>query len=382
MESSKLNLYRNYWRPNGKPWIGITPVKFCVYSFLIASLFTLVAVSCDVVKETVEESYISYATNISWSLSLIAIFPAVLGLTFYYYQKAPTVLMDLYRTLVGTTNSSAFDQLCKRIDEMANHRLLPIAVLLAAVFLNIVYFRSFLIDPEHAESWMFYKEEWSIFDFKNQFTYVGYIAVLIQVFLTYWIILFIVKNLIFIRGLYEFFQCDDYEIKIDPLHSDGVNGLGKLRELATIQATIILFIGFYASLKVIDKVYQQQVPLLDDPGNLLVLVGYIIFAPLLFFLILGAARQKTRKAKEEFLDVISNRISVLIEKTIQAKSSAHDRFTESAEQLTFWQDQHIKYSQRILVWPFNWRSLQGFFGVVIVPLIPPISTGISYLFNA
>ena len=381
MESSKLNLYRNYWRPNSKPWAGITPVKFCVYSFLIASLYTLVAVSFDFAKEPVDDSYISYAENISWSLSLIAIFPAVLGLTFYYYQKASTVLMDLYRTLVGTKNSSAFDQLCKRIDEMANHWLVPIAALVAAVILNIVFFRSFLIDPEHAESWMFYKEEWSIFDFKNQFTCVGAIAVVIQVFLTYWMILFIVKNLIFIHGLYEFFQCDDLEIKIDPLHSDGVNGLGKLRELATVQATIILFIGFYASLKVIDKVYQQQLPLLDDPGNLLVLLGYIIFAPLLFFLILGAARQKTHKAKEEFLNVISRRIAVLIEKTIQAKSAAHDQFTESAEQLTFWQDQYIKYSQRILVWPFNWRSLQGFFGVVIVPLIPPISTGISYLFN-
>ena len=267
---------------------------------------------------------------------------------------------------------------------MVNHRLVSIAVLLGAVTVNIAYILPFLKDASHVGSWMFYAQKWQLFgltEFENQFTYIGYVAALIQVCLTYWVLLFVVKNLIFIYGLYEFFRCDDYKIKINPLHPDGVNGLGKLRELATIQATIILFMGFYASLKVVDKIYQQKVSALLDPGNQLVLLGYAIFAPLLFFLILGAARQKTREAKEEFLGVISNRISTLVEKTIHVKSTANDRFKETAEQLTFWQDQYTMYAQRILVWPFNWRSMQGFFGAVIVPLIPPISAGIGYLFK-
>ena len=355
-----------------------------VYSFLAALLFTLLVGAGDFYKDKTGIDYLSYFENISWSISLIIIFPAVLGLTLYYYQKAPAVLTSLYHTLVVSTNSGAFDQLCMRIDRAVNTRLIPIAVLLAVLVVNFVYFWPYLNDPNYSGSWMMFKGQWQIFytqlTFRNQFTFFGYIGAIIQIFLTYWVLMFVVKNLIFIRGLYEFFRCDEYKIKLNPLHPDGVNGLGKLMELATLQAVIILFVGLYASLKVIDKIFQQQAGVLDI-GNVLVLLGYVIFAPLLFFLILGAAHQKMRDSKEDFLGVLSSRISVLIDKTSQTTSATNEQFKENAEQLKFLQDQYAMYSQRISVWPFNWRSLQGFFGAVVTPIIPPISAAISYALN-
>lgn len=372
MNSGKLNLYRGNW----------TPVKISVVSFVAALLFTFAVGASDMYHGGVGSDYLPYYKNISWSISMIIIFPAVLGLSLYYYQKAPAVLEYMYNTLAESQDSEVFDRLSLRIDRMVNHRLLPIAVLLGAIILNVVYFVPYLNDPGHVDNWMLHKEQWSIFSsyfaFNNQFTFFGLIGALIQIFLVYWILMFIIKNILFIRGLYEFFRSDELKIELNPLHPDGVNGLRALMELATLQATLILFLGLYASLKVIDKIYQQHGAALEI-GNLLVLFSYVIFAPLLFFLILGSAHQKMREAKEEFLGVISDAISVLIASTSDVTSESKENFNENASKLKFLQDQYALYSQRISVWPFNWRSMQGFFGAVIAPVIPPITAAVSYL---
>lgn len=384
MNSDKLNLYRSNWDSNAKPLIKWTPINISVVSFVTALLFTFAVGASDMSSGGTWYDYLPYYKNISWSVSMILIFPAVLGLTLYYYQKAPAVLEYLFKTLVTEQDTKTFDQFCTRIDRMVNHRLLPVTMLLAAIVLNTVYLVPYLRDPNHVDNWMMYKQEWSIsfldITFQNHFTFFGIIGALIQIFLAYWILVFIAKNILFIRGLYEFFRGDLFKVKLNPLHPDGVNGLRALMELATLQATLILFLGLYASLKFIDKIYQQQGEAIEV-GNMIVLFSYVIFAPLLFFLILGSAHQKMREAKEEFLGGISDAIAVLITNTSAVAQLNNENFNDNVSKLKFLQDQYALYSQRIPVWPFNWRSMQGFFGAVIAPVIPPITAAISYGLN-
>jgi hypothetical protein len=384
MISDKLNLYRSNWGPDARPLIKWTPVNISVVSFVVALLFTFAVGASDMYSGSTGADYLPYYKNISWSVSMIVIFPAVLGLTLYYYQKAPVVLEYLFKTLVTEQDTKTFDQFCTRIDGMVNDRLLPVAMLLAAIVLNAVYLVPYLSDPSHVDNWMMHKQEWSIiftdFTFHNHFTFFGLFGALTQIFLAYWILVFIAKNILFISGLYEFFRGELFKVKLNPLHPDGVNGLRALMELATLQATLILFLGLYASLKFIDKIYQQHGEAIEV-GNMIILFSYVIFAPLLFFLILGSAHQKMREAKEEFLGVLSEAIAVLITSTSTVAQLSNENFNDNVSKLKFLQDQYALYSQRIPVWPFNWRSMQGFFGAVIAPVIPPITAAISYGLN-
>ena len=387
LESVNLNKNTLWFDPAFRA--NMTPFKFGLTTFITALAFTLVSFITDNYNDDIYPFYLWYYENISWSISLLLIFPTVLGLSLNYYQKAPMVLQHLYTTLVKPANPDAYNKLCQRITRTANFRLLPSLLIICAVAVNILYFRSLILNPDEPNSWMLINEPLTILDhfhFKHRFTAMGLVGALIQIYLTYWVLMLLVKNLIFIRGLYRFFQDDNFTIKLDPIHPDGVSGLGQLKDLATLQASILLLFGLYASLKVIDKIYVQSQSLPSDIGNPLVLLVYAIAAPLLFFLILGSAHQKMRETKEHFLRPICKRISILIDRINHTEFSSVESSKESIEQLKFLQEQNAYYSQKISLWPFNWRSMQGFFGAilgfigaVITPMIPPIAAGISYI---
>lgn len=377
MEIEQFNLYRSNITFNPLSHTGMTPLKLGIYSFFAALFFTIPSLYFDSCNVTEYAYYLTYAENISWSISLATIFPAILGMTFYYYQKAPQLLNDLHKSLANEENPDAFRELCQKFYGMANHSVTKFLVAIISIAVNFIYFWSLVNNPYFTDSWMLIKsgKDLSFTDF----TLMGIIGGLIQVFLTYWSLMFIVRNLFFIRTLYEFFRSKKFTIKLDPLHPDGVSGLGKLKQLASLQAVIILLFGLYVSLKVIDKVYQQHSSLLSDIGNPVVLLAYVILAPLCFFLILGSAHEKMRDARDEFLGTVTNRISELINQLSHVKFTNAEEKKEVIEELTFFQDQYKMYSQQISIWPFNWRSMQGFFGAVITPILPPIAAGISYI---
>ena len=131
---------------------------------------------------------------------------------------------------------------------------------------------------------------------------------------------------------------------------------------------ILFMLGIYVSLKVIDKMVIQHSSIFADIGNPLMLGTYAILAPLLFFFPLGASHETMKRAKLEFIGDISKIIQQL---QLQLKKIDPDAKGLAAVQ-TFSEMVKVRNEmiRTIPVWPFNFKSLEGFFGAVVIPLVP------------
>ena len=74
------------------------------------------------------------------------------------------------------------------------------------------------------------------------------------------------------------------------MHPDRCSGLGRIGDVAMLFNIIIFIIGIYVSLTVLDKMLIEGSSIPGDIVVPLYLGGYILLAPLLFFLPLGSAR--------------------------------------------------------------------------------------------
>lgn len=209
------------------------------------------------------------------------------------------------------------------------------------------------------------------------FTGVGVYAALIQLVVTYWCMNLAFRAAICYWGLYEFFDNREkwnFQIKINVLHPDRCAGLGRIGDLAMLFNIIIFIIGIYVSLTVFDKIELQESKALADFTVPLYLGGYILLAPMMFFLPLGSARLRMKEAKIDFLRPISERSEQLV------KLSAADSRDESSQAVAdfFEMDKlRIQIEKEIPVWPFNLKSFLKFSGAIVVPIMPPILTFLS-----
>ena len=97
--------------------------------------------------------------------------------------------------------------------------------------------------------------------------------------------------------------------------------------------------------------------------------GYILMAPLLFFLPLGSARRTMKQAKVNFLQPISKRCEQL------AKISSVDTGEEpsAAVGAFFEMDKlRVQVDRDIPVWPLDFRSFLKFSGAIVFPIAPVI----------
>jgi hypothetical protein len=108
----------------------------------------------------------------------------------------------------------------------------------------------------------------------------------------------------------------------------------------------------------------QGFPIWVDIGNPVLLAGYAVLAPLMFFLPLTAAHKVMQDEKQRFLMIVANARSAQIRRLEREFST--DRVADIAKMGTLYNE----LERRIPVWPFNFRSLESFFGTIIVPVLP------------
>jgi hypothetical protein len=174
------------------------------------------------------------------------------------------------------------------------------------------------------------------------------------------------KNIILAWSLHNYFNKHDFAIDIDPMHPDGCCGLKKIGDVSMIFNTILFLLGIYLSLKVIDKIVIQHLPLTSDIGNPIFLGTYIVLAPILFFVPLNAPHRKMKCLKEQYLKPLTSKYFTLI-KTVESSGS-----TDTYEEINKLEALITNLNKKVPVWPFNFKSLKAFFGTVIVPLLPVI----------
>jgi hypothetical protein len=83
---------------------GTAPIAVGVIFFLVLTLpLTVIAMvyGHDTVKTASSGFYISYVENFSWSVSMIILFPLIVGLIYKYYLSIPRVQGHLLESLAS-----------------------------------------------------------------------------------------------------------------------------------------------------------------------------------------------------------------------------------------------------------------------------------------
>jgi len=311
-------------------------------------------------------NFTGYWHNISWSISMLFIFPVVMGLTTKYYLEIPKLFESLSKNIPQEEKkANDFSAFITSLEKQFNNPVFPILFLIATIVLNYVYYVQ-ILDKEPYRGWITNGNILKDFLYtKSGFTVSGLYSAIIQMTLVYWMLNLVWTSFVFSKGLIDLFNNYKFEIDVHPLHEDKCCGLKKIGNVSMIFNTILFFIGIYISLKVIDKIVIQGLPLTNDIGNPTFLACYAILAPFLFFLPLSAPHKRMREAKELFIRPLITRYTELV-KSVSTQNGTKSTY-EDLENL----DSLIKkLDKQIPVWPFNFRSLESFFGTVVVPILP------------
>jgi hypothetical protein len=313
-----------------------------------------------------DDGYTSYLENVSWSVSMLYLFPFLFGMTLRYYLQIPALIAYLHGKIAVPEDDAARDAFARWVDERFNSTRATWLIGILAFVLNLAYFKQVLEDCQ-----LNWQNDGTMLRFigSHGLSALGLFAAIVQFALLYWVLHLLWRGFVLVRVLYRLFRDSKVSVRLDPLHPDGVCGLSPIGRTATSLNLILFLVGMYLSLKVIDKVVVQDSSLFEDIGNPLMLGGYVILAPLLFFLPLAAAHDSMREAKERLLRPLSEAAGRTLRELddVSASTVAKGKIVDALNEV---QKLDEALRRRISVWPFDFRSMQAFFGAIVVPLLP------------
>lgn len=375
--SAAFNVYRKEPLTRAVVGAGISPAGLGIAFIVCVSLpLTIWAVLAEAPQTDL--NYVPYLHSVSWSASIIFLFPFVVALGLRYYQEIPRLFAHLFAEVSKEVGGeSEVDDFYAWLDRRFNSALVAPLALALTLVLNAIYFHQILQEQAFTD-WMTSGGLFaSIAAPGRGLTPVGAFAGLVQIVLIYWVINLLWRGVVVAWGLHEFFNKRRFPIKVEPLHPDGCCGFRKIGDVAMLLNLALFLLGIYVSLKVVDKIVIQKSALTADIGNPIMLGAYVILAPLLFFLPLGAAHRRMQEAKEAFLRPVAKQCERLFSELASAGLDANGL----AAIQTFSELEKLRsYLRReISVWPFDFRSLQAFVGTIVIPILPVV---LPFLINA
>jgi hypothetical protein len=165
-----------------------------------------------------------------------------------------------------------------------------------------------------------------------------------------------------------------FRIDVKVLHPDKAGGLSPLGEFSVKIGYGIAVYGLAAVVVVLSESYLKTTQFTGPELSirfLPLLVAYVILAPIVFFLPIGAARSTMKKAKNEFIVQIAEQFEIeTLEIQCLLASGADElkRKLEKIEQLTRLYDIAVKFP----VWPFNTENLVRFLSAISSPFVVAI----------
>lgn len=347
---------------------GLTPIGLGIAFFLFVSLTLSIWANLSG-QPKAEPDYVSFFENISWSISIIFLFPFLVSLTLKYYQEIPSLFEYLQKhTALSAENQPDLDEFYDWLDRRFNSYWVTGGALGLTIGLNLIYFVQTL-NYDGPADWMSNGELFrSVSEQGRGLTAVGLYAAVIQIVLIYWVLNLLWRGAVLAWGLHEYFNKRNFPIMIQPLHPDRCCGLRKIGDVAMLLNLILFILGIYISLKVIDKIVIQDSTLGADIGNPIMLGGYLILAPLFFFLPLGAAHRQMSDAKQKFLKPVSEKCEQLFVEL--ANTSLDDKGLSAAQTFSALDAAIGRLHKEISVWPFDFRSIKAFVGAIVIPILP------------
>jgi len=366
--------------------LHLNPVTLGLAFFIVISLSLTVFGIFNSQNEH-DPGFISYMQNISWSVSLLVLFPFIVGLTLHYYLTIPKLFSNLAARCTSLDEQD-FKQFVAEKQRWFNHGGVNLIFILLVIGLNLYYFIQLLstdkLDWINHGSILSSPMHWLSSGVQHGFSKTGLFAAVIQIVLSYWIINLIWRSFILVWALYGFFNDTKrgsasgyrFEIPVMLLHPDGACGLKAISRIAMIFNLILFLLGIYISLKVVDMLIIQNGTLADNIGNPLFLFCYIFLAPLLFFLPLAAAHKRMRDTKIAYLMPLAEKRDQLI---LHVRTGFNDKLADEIKELDALYD---RLNRSIPIWPFNFRSVEAFFIAIITPLLPAILPVITHFMQS
>ncbi len=315
-------------------------------------------------------NFVSFFENISWSISIVFLFPLVVALTLKYYREIPKLFAFLAEQTDSRESGSGLKDFHGWLDRRFNSYGVTVTTALISLVLNVYYFKQILED-QPCKGWMNSGEIFAAMTSSGWgLTPIGLYAGVIQFVLIYWVLNLVWRGAVLAWGLHEFFNKRDFPVRIQPLHPDRCCGLRKIGDVAMLLNLTLFLLGIYLSLKVIDKIVIQGSPLSIDIGNPVMLGSYLIIAPLLFFFPLGAAHRQMSAARDKFLEPLRRRLETLMGEL--AETTLDDRGRTAVQTFSALDAEVARLNKAIPVWPFDFRSLRAFAGTIVIPVFPVV----------
>jgi len=198
----------------------------------------------------------------------------------------------------------------------------------------------------------------------------------------YMLLMGVARIIVTIRGLFKLFGNETNRknniktIHIRPWHPDKCGGLGTLSKYAVRISYFIALLGFWLVLNAYLSVlrFGIQHSLATDTGLWISVIGYVILAPIIFFLTLGSARHAMLRSKAEHLRRISEQLDTAYKETWQSDQGTSVNLSKSVQEVKLLNELYI-LAYKFPVWPFDFTTLRRFVIAWIAPFLP---IGISY----
>lgn len=163
----------------------------------------------------------------------------------------------------------------------------------------------------------------------------------------------------------------DHAIRISPWHPDRCGGLKSISQYSMMLGYAIAVLGIFLSIQTIQEIQSGvfQTSYLTWFG----LAGYIILAPLVFFLPLGTAHTAMRNAKTTHLLALSHQFDAQYELIVDSLQDEDSDIGSNAEMIEQLQTLY-KITEDFIIWPFDVVNLRRFLTITLAPLLPGVAS--------
>ena len=202
-----------------------------------------------------------YLLNLSWSVAMIVLFPIVINaIVLFHRHDVPSLLawIDEDGSSVGRSRAAELRaQLTGRFGAILFWVILGLAVLLI--------WKLYFADPASKNSWLWAAcrqgDATSLFAAVSRSTWLAKLTAIVQFLLAPLLVMYLYQAIVLARGMATIvFSDPDFSKRLHPLHPDGVYGLGALRRIIVRWITVMIALGLYVFLYIVDRFSIQIIP--------------------------------------------------------------------------------------------------------------------------
>lgn len=291
--------------------------------------------------------------------SIPFLYPIAAGVAVVVYKQIPSMFRNLISSGVLVTprdQRSFFTNLQRHYQSRVVNLVLIIGLIIIVIGWTIVKLRQNFSDWNHVDPGVLTVASW-------YWIFIGTVGIYVVLHLSFTI-------LVTFRAMRTVFADKSrFAIALKFMHPDRICGLRPMSKFVLWIGFLLALLGFMNGVYIVSAFYRlgSVWELLQSIGPILLVVGYVLLAPLLFFLPLLPAHNVMLKAKDKFQLQISRELDYHLQ---------HMSFCIEQGKFDVAEHSHIevlssykRYMDALPVWPFDIGTIAKFFSMVLLPLM-------------